>query len=87
VTHVKRRPEALFRHRHLVGIAGASREETKHVLDPADGYVALNRQAAEHRSLLCLHTIINCYFESSTRPRTSCEVAGKHGKGEEAATV
>jgi hypothetical protein len=32
-------------HRHLLGIAGASREEIKHVLDPADGYVELNRQA------------------------------------------
>jgi aspartate carbamoyltransferase catalytic subunit len=73
-------------HRHLFGIEGASWEEMKDVLDPADGYIELNRQAERNGSLLCLRTSINRFFESSTRTRTSLEVAGKPGKGEEAAS-
>ena len=38
-------PETVFRHRHLLGIEGLSPEDIKHVLDLADGYVELNRQA------------------------------------------
>jgi aspartate carbamoyltransferase catalytic subunit len=76
-------PELL--HRHLLGIAGASREEIKHVLDRVDGYVELNGQAEKKASLLRLRTIINRLFESSTRTRTLFEIAGKPGKGEEAA--
>ena len=37
-------PEALFRHRHLLGIEGLSPVDINHVLDLADGYVEL-RQA------------------------------------------
>jgi aspartate carbamoyltransferase catalytic subunit len=48
----------------------------------ADGYVELNRQAEKKRSLLRGRTIINCYFESSTRTRTSFEVAGKRLDGD-----
>jgi aspartate carbamoyltransferase catalytic subunit len=73
-------------HRHLFGIEGASREEMKDVLDPADGYIELNRQTERNGSLLCLHTIINRFFENSTRTRTSFEIAGKPRKGEEAAS-
>jgi aspartate carbamoyltransferase catalytic subunit len=72
-------PEPLYR--HLLGRKGASREEIKHVLDPADGYVELSKQAEKKGSLLCLRTIINRFFESSTRTRTSFELAGKPGKG------
>jgi aspartate carbamoyltransferase catalytic subunit len=68
--------EAPFRHRHLLGIEGRSPDDINHVLDLADGYVELNRQAEKKRSLLRGRTIINCFFESSTRTRTSFEVAG-----------
>jgi aspartate carbamoyltransferase catalytic subunit len=57
----------------------------KDVLDPADGYIELNRQAEKKGSLRCLRTIINHFFESSTRTRTSFEIAGKPGKEAEAA--
>jgi aspartate carbamoyltransferase catalytic subunit len=73
-------------HRHLFGMESASREEMKDVLDPADGYIELNRQAERNGSLRCRRTITNHFFESSTRTRTSFEVAGKPGKGEEAAS-
>jgi aspartate carbamoyltransferase catalytic subunit len=71
-----------FRHRHLLGIEGLSPEDIKHVLDLADGYVELNRQAEKKRTLLRGRTIINCFFENSTRTRTSFEVAGKRLGGD-----
>jgi len=74
--------ETVFRHRHLLGIEGLSPEDINHVLDLADGYVELNRQAEKKRSLLRGRTIINCFFENSTRTRTSFEVAGKRLGGD-----
>ena len=71
-----------FRHRHLLGIEGLSPEEINHFLDLADGYVEVNRQAEKKRTLLRGRTIINCFFENSTRTRTSFEVAGKRLGGD-----
>src|SRR5260370_8171179 len=73
--------ETVFRHRHLLGIEGLSPEDIKHVLDLADGYVELNRQAEKKRALLRGRTTINCFFENSTRTRTSFEFAGKRLAG------
>jgi aspartate carbamoyltransferase catalytic subunit len=74
--------KAPFPHRHLLGIEGLSPDDINHVLDLADGYVELNRQADKKRSLLRGRTIINCFFENSTRTRTSFEVAGKRLGGD-----
>src|SRR6201997_813147 len=74
--------EAPFRHRHLLGIEGLSPDDINQFLDLADGYVELNRQADKKRSLLRGRTIINCFFESSTRTRTSFELAGKRLGGD-----
>jgi len=71
-----------FPHRHLLGIEGLSPEDINYVLDLADGYVELNRQAEKKRTLLRGRTIINCFFENSTRTRTSFEVAGKRLGGD-----
>ena len=60
-------------HRHLLGIKHLSQEDINYVLDLVDGYVELNRPAEKKRSLLRGPTIINCFFESSTRTRTSFE--------------
>jgi aspartate carbamoyltransferase catalytic subunit len=69
--------DSAYRHRHLLGIEGLSPAEIERFLDLADGYVGLNRQADKKRSLLRGRTLINCFFENSTRTRTSFEVAGK----------
>src|SRR4051794_12847636 len=66
-----------FGHRHLLGIEGLSREDIEHVLDRADTYVELSRQADKKTAALRGRTLINCFFENSTRTRTSFEVAGK----------
>ena len=74
--------DTAFRHRHLLGIEGLSPAEIDRFLDLADGYVELNRQAEKKRALLRGRTIINCFFENSTRTRTSFEVAGKRLGGD-----
>jgi aspartate carbamoyltransferase catalytic subunit len=68
---------AEFPHRHLLGIEGLSRDEITLLLDLADTYVALNRRVDKKQSLLRGRTQINLFFESSTRTRTSFELAGK----------
>ncbi len=68
---------AEFPHRHLLGIEGLSRDEIGQILDLADSYVALNRRADKKKDLLRGRTLINLFFESSTRTRTSFELAGK----------
>ncbi len=67
----------LFRQRHLLGIEGLSPPEISLLLDRSEQYVALNRQADKKQSLLRGRTIINLFFEASTRTRTSFELAGK----------
>src|SRR5437868_9862092 len=66
-----------FPHRHLLGIEGMAPEDIHFALDLADGYVEMNRQAEKKNSRLRGRTLINCFFENSTRTRTSFEVAGK----------
>jgi len=47
------------------------------LLDLADTYAEQNRKAKKSLSLLQGRTVINLFFESSTRTRTSFELAGK----------
>src|SRR3546814_15584363 len=67
----------LYRHRHLLGIAGLSRPEITSLLDLSETYVAQNRSADKKSSLLRGRTVINLFFENSTRTRTSFELAAK----------
>jgi hypothetical protein len=66
----------------VLGIEGLSPDDINQFLDLADGYVELNRQADKKRSTLRGRTIINCFFESSTRTRTSFELAGQRLGGD-----
>jgi aspartate carbamoyltransferase catalytic subunit len=64
-------------HRHLLGIAQLSREDILHVLDGAERWFATARDDVKHTRVLHGRTVVNVFFESSTRTRTSFEVAGK----------
>src|SRR3546814_5512694 len=67
-----------FRHRHLTGIAQLTPWEISYVLDAAEIWVELNRAgAAKHDDALAGLTIINAFFENSTRTLLSFEIAGK----------
>ncbi len=66
-----------FPHRHLLGIAGLQPHEISYLLDEAEHWVAVNRQAAKHDDRLRGLTQINAFFENSTRTLLSFEIAGK----------
>jgi aspartate carbamoyltransferase catalytic subunit len=72
----------VFGHRHLLGIEGLTAGEIRLILDLADGYVAQNRQPERKGALLRGRTVINLFFENSTRTRTSFELAGKRLGGD-----
>ena len=66
-----------FPHRHLIGVGGLSRPDALALLDLADALVAVNRQKEKKLGLLRGRTLINLFFESSTRTQSSFELAGK----------
>ncbi|WP_338241228.1 aspartate carbamoyltransferase catalytic subunit [Aurantiacibacter hainanensis] len=66
-----------FPHRDLIGISSLERHEILYLLAEAEQYVTFNRQAAKHAETLAGLTIINAFFENSTRTLLSFEIAGK----------
>ena len=66
-----------FPHRHLLGIEGLNRLDVEQLLDLADEYVDLSRQKRKHKDVLNGLTLVNMFFENSTRTQSSFELAGK----------
>ncbi|MDE1467095.1 aspartate carbamoyltransferase catalytic subunit [Aurantiacibacter sp. D1-12] len=66
-----------FPHRDLIAIGDLERHEILYLLAEAEQYVEFNRQAAKHTDKLAGLTIINAFFENSTRTLLSFEIAGK----------
>ncbi|WP_119084185.1 aspartate carbamoyltransferase catalytic subunit [Altererythrobacter sp. B11] len=66
-----------FPHRSLLGIGQLETHEILYLLDEAEQWVALNRQPTKHADALAGLTIINAFFENSTRTLLSFEIAGK----------
>jgi aspartate carbamoyltransferase catalytic subunit len=64
-------------HRHLLGIEGLSRDDILGLLDLAEEFVELNRQVEKKSTSLRGRTLINLFFEVSTRTQASFELAGK----------
>src|SRR3954463_9273118 len=67
----------MYLHKHLLAIEGLHPPEIAYLLDLAESYVLLNRSGKTQRDLLRGRTLINLFFEDSTRTRTSFELAGK----------
>ena len=63
--------------RHLLGIAGLSHADIVGLLDLAEEFVELNRQIEKKTASLRGRTLINMFFEASTRTQSSFEIAGK----------
>ncbi|QHI95157.1 aspartate carbamoyltransferase catalytic subunit [Aristophania vespae] len=62
---------------HLLGIKGMDRQTITPFLDLAESYALLSRSRKTPRDVLRGRTLINLFFEDSTRTRTSFEIAGK----------
>jgi len=67
---------AVFPHRHLTGIAGLQPHEIMFLLDEAEQWIEANRARRKSDKLAGL-TVINAFFENSTRTLLSFEIAGK----------
>jgi aspartate carbamoyltransferase catalytic subunit len=62
---------------HLLGIEGLSAPEVTALLDLGESYVAQSRAPNKKAALLKGRTLINLFFEASTRTQSSFELAGK----------
>ncbi len=66
-----------FRRKDLLGIRDLSIEEITAILDTADAFKEISRRSIKKVPALRGRTVINLFFESSTRTRTSFEIAAK----------
>jgi len=67
----------LFPHRHFLGIEGLNQIEIGYLLDRSNVYVEQNRSQEKISDTLQGKTVINLFYEDSTRTRTSFELAAK----------
>ena len=68
---------ARFPHRHLLGTEGLGSQEIVAVLDAAESFLMVSRRSVRKVPTLRGKTVINLFYEASTRTRTSFELAGK----------
>ena len=66
-----------FGHKHILGTEQLSREDIELILDTAESFREINRREIKKVPTLRGKTIINLFYEASTRTRTSFEIAGK----------
>ena len=63
--------------KHLLTIDGLPRAILTHILDTAEGFIAVSEQEVKKVPLLRGKAIFNLFFEPSTRTRTTFEIAAK----------
>ncbi|MBW2223011.1 MAG: aspartate carbamoyltransferase catalytic subunit, partial [Deltaproteobacteria bacterium] len=66
-----------FPHRSLLDIEGLTRPDVERILDTAEAFLQVSRRPVRKVPTLRGKTIINLFYEASTRTRTSFELAGK----------
>ncbi len=66
-----------FRHRHLLGIDALDARDVIQILDAAEAFFEVSRRPVRKVPTLRGKTVINLFYEASTRTRTSFELAGK----------
>jgi aspartate carbamoyltransferase catalytic subunit len=66
-----------FRHHHLLSIADLDQRDVNQILDAAELFIEVSRRPVRKVPTLRGKTVINMFFEASTRTRTSFELAGK----------
>jgi aspartate carbamoyltransferase catalytic subunit len=65
------------RHPHLLGIEGLSNEDITAILNAAESFFDVSRRSVRKVPTLRGKTVVNLFYEPSTRTRTSFELAGK----------
>src|SRR5690349_14332193 len=68
---------ATLKSRHLLGIAGLDADEISLILDTAEAMKEIGGRAIKKVPTLRGRTVVNLFFEPSTRTRTSFEIAEK----------
>ncbi len=63
--------------KHFISIEGLNRPLLLHILKTANSFISVKQQAVKKVPLLRGKTIINLFFEPSTRTRTTFELAAK----------
>ncbi|MBA56661.1 MAG: aspartate carbamoyltransferase catalytic subunit [Pseudomonadales bacterium] len=63
--------------RHFLTTEGLSTELLTEILDTAESFVSVGKQAVKKVPLLRGKTVVNLFFEASTRTRTTFELAAK----------
>lgn len=66
-----------FAHNHLLSIQQLACEDITQILDAAESFIHVSRRPIRKVPTLRGKTVINMFFEDSTRTRTSFELAGK----------
>jgi aspartate carbamoyltransferase catalytic subunit len=66
-----------FKRKDLLGIRELSASEITHILDTAESFRDISRREIKKVPTLRGRTVINLFFEPSTRTRTSFEIAAK----------
>jgi len=66
-----------FRHRSLLDIEGLTRADVERILDTAEAFLQVSRRPVRKVPTLRGKTVVNLFYEASTRTRTSFELAGK----------
>jgi aspartate carbamoyltransferase catalytic subunit len=66
-----------FTQKHLLGLEGVAADEIVHVLDTAKSFVEISERDIKKVPTLRGKTVINLFYEASTRTRTSFEIAAK----------
>ena len=66
-----------FKHKHLIRIKDLSASDIKTILDSAESFLEISSREVKKVPILRGKTIINLFFEASTRTRSSFELAAK----------
>jgi len=69
--------EYTFQHKHLLGIEGLHPLDLTHLLDLAETYANYTRKDQRPEQVLKNKTVVNLFFENSTRTMSSFEIAAK----------
>ncbi len=74
---IRNQQEKPFRRRDLLGIRDLTADEIRGILDTAENFREINSREIKKVPALRGKTVINLFFENSTRTRTSFEIAAK----------